>query len=99
MARLVAIQGDAVWLPTMLQCLAKECLRRRNAACSTQTELHGVALSIHGAVQIHQLAPNLDKRFINPPAPTHRSIESPPALFTRVRITNDPPQNRGVPNR
>ena len=52
MAQLVAIQGDAVWLPMMLQCLAKECLRRRNAACSTQTELHGVALSIHGAVQI-----------------------------------------------
>ena len=35
-ARLVAIQGDAVWLPMMLQRLAKECLRRRNAACSTQ---------------------------------------------------------------
>ena len=59
MARLVAIQGDARWLPMMLQCLRKECLRRRNAACSTPTELHGVALSIHGAVQIHQLARTL----------------------------------------
>ena len=29
MARLVTIQGDAVWLPMMLQCLAKECLRRQ----------------------------------------------------------------------
>ena len=32
MARLVAIQGDAVWLPMMLQCLRKACLRRHNAA-------------------------------------------------------------------
>ena len=29
MARLVTIQGDAVWLPMMLQCLAKKCLRRQ----------------------------------------------------------------------
>ena len=98
MARLVAIQGDAVWLPMMLQCLAKECLRRRNAACSTQTELHGVALSIHGAVQIHQLSPNLDKHFINPPAPTHRSLESAPTLFAGFGIANDPTQDRGVRN-
>ena len=30
MARPVAIQRDAVWLPMMLQCLAKECLYRRD---------------------------------------------------------------------
>ena len=30
MAPPVAIQGDAVWLPMMLQCLAKECLCRRD---------------------------------------------------------------------
>ena len=99
MARLVAIQGDAVWLPMMLQCLAEECLRRRDAACSTEKELHGVALSIHGSIQVHQLAPHLDERFSNSPAPTHRSLESAPALFTRVRVANDPPQDRGVRNR
>ena len=93
------IQGDAVWLPTRLQRLAKECLRRRNAACSTQTELHGVALSIHGAVQIHQLAPHLDKRFINPPTPTHRPFESAPTPFAGFGIANDPPQDCGVLNR
>ena len=59
MTRLVAIQGDAVWLPMMLQCLAKECLRRRDFTCSTEKELHGVALSVHGAIQVHQLAPHL----------------------------------------
>ena len=96
MARPATIQGDARWLQMMLQCRAKECRRRRNAACSTQTELHGVAFSIHGSIQVHQLAPHLDKRFINPPAPTHRSFESAPTLFTRVRITNDPTQDRGV---
>ena len=37
MARLVAIQSDAVWLPMMLQRLAKES-RRRDATCSTQIE-------------------------------------------------------------
>ena len=64
MARLVAIQGDAVWFPMMLQCLAKEGLRRRDATCSTQIELHGVALSIHGPIQAHPLAPHLDERVI-----------------------------------
>ena len=34
MVRPVAIQGDAMRLLMMLQCLRKECLRRRNAACS-----------------------------------------------------------------
>ena len=99
MARLVAIQGDAVWLPMMLQCLAKEALRSRDATCSTEKELHGVALSVHGSIQVHQQAPHLDKRFINSPAPTHRSLESPPALFTRVRIASDPTQDRSVRNR
>ena len=99
MARLVAIQGDAVWFPMMLQCLAKECLRRRNAACSTQIELHGVALSIHGAVQIHPLASHLDECFINPPTPTHRSLESAPTLLAGFGIANDPTQDRGVRNR
>ena len=99
MARLVAIQGDALWLPMMLQCLAKEGLRRRNAACSTQTELHGVALSVHGSIQVHQLAPNRDERFINSPAPTHLSLESAPPLFASFGIANDPTQDRGVRNR
>ena len=99
MARLVAIQGDAVWLLMMLQCLAKECLRRRNAACSTQTELHSVALSIHGSIQAHQLAPNLDERFINSPAPAHLPLESAPTLFAGFGIANDPTQDRGVRNR
>ena len=99
MARPVAIQGDAVWLRMMLQCLAKECLRCSNAACSTQIELHGVALSIHGAVQIHPLAPNLDERFIDSPAPSYRSLESAPALFARFGIANHPTQDCGVRNR
>ena len=94
MARPVAIQSDAVWLPMMLQRLAKEGLRRCNATGPTEKELHSVALSVHGSVQVHPLAPHLDKRFINPPTPAHRSIESPSALFTRVRITNDPTRNR-----
>ena len=58
-----------------------------------------VALSVNGAVQIHHLAPNLDERFINPPAPTNRSLESVPALLARFGVTNDPPQDCGVRNR
>ena len=60
MARPATIQGDARWLQMMLQCLCGgEGLRRRNVACSTQTELHGVALSVHGSIQADQLASNL----------------------------------------
>ena len=88
MARLVAIQSDAVWLPMMLQRLAKEGLRRRDATCSTQIELHGVALSVHGSIQVHQLAPHLDKRFINPPTPTHRPLESAPTLLASFSIAD-----------
>ena len=99
MARPVAIQGDAVWLPMMLQCLAKECLRRRDATCSTEKELHGVALSVHGSIQVHQLAPNLDERFINSPAPTNLPLESAPTLFAGFGIANDPTQDRGMRNR
>ena len=54
---------------------------RRNAACSTEKELHGVALSVHGSIRAHHLAPNLAKRFINAPDPTHLSLESVPALL------------------
>ena len=99
MARLVAIQGDAVWFPMILQRLAKEGLRRRDATCPTKKELHGVAWSIHGSIQVHQLAPHLDKRFINPPTPTHRPLESAPTLFAGFGIANDPTQDRGVRNR
>ena len=98
-ARLVAIQSDAVWLPMMLQRLAKECLRRCGATCPTEKELHSVALSVHGSIQVHPLAPHLDKRFINPPAPTHRSFESAPTPFADFGIANDPPQDCGVRNR
>ncbi len=74
----------------MLQCLRKECLRCRDSTCSTQTELHGVAWSIHGAVQIHQLAPNLDERFINPPTPTHQSLSLVrPAGSETTRVQNE----------
>ena len=41
MARLVAIQGDAVWLPMMLQCLAKECLRITQLIFCNLTEKQG----------------------------------------------------------
>ena len=99
MARPVAIQSDAVWLPMMLQRLAKEGLRRCDATCPTEKELHSVALSVHGSIQVHPLAPHLDKRFINPLTPTHRPLESAPALFTSFGIANDPTQNRGVRNR
>ncbi len=57
------------------------------------------AFSIHGAVQIHPLASNLDERFIDPPAPTRWPLEPMPALFARFRIANDPTQDGGVRNR
>ena len=99
MARPVAIQSDAVWLPMMLQRLAKEGLRRCDATCPTEKELHSVALSVHGSIQVHPLAPHLDKRFINPPTPTHRPFESAPTPFAGFGIANDPPQDCGVLNR
>ena len=99
MARPVAIQSDTVWLPMMLQCLAKEGLRRCDATCPTEKELHSVALSVHGSIQVHPLAPHLDKRFINPPTPTHRPFESAPTPFAGFGIANDPPQDCGVRNR
>ena len=99
MARSVAIQSDAMRLLMMLPCLAKESLRRRDATCSTEKELHGVALSIHGSIQVHQLAPNLDERFINSPAPTNLPLESAPTLFAGFGIAHDPTQDRGVRNR
>ena len=83
----------------MLQCLAKECLRRRDAPCSTEKELHGIALSIHGSIQVHQLAPHLYEGFIDSSAPTHRSLESPPTLLAGFGIANHPTQDRGVRNR
>ena len=39
MARLVAIQGGAVWLPMMLQCLAKECLRRQISVTQLEAKI------------------------------------------------------------
>ena len=49
----------------------------------------------------HAATPNsgLMKRFINPPTPTYRALESAPALFTPVRIANDSTQDRGARNR
>ena len=49
----------------------------------------------------HAATPNsgLMKRFLSPPTPTHRPLESAPALFTPVRIANHPTQVRGVRNR
>ena len=99
MARLVAIQGGAVWLPMMLQCLAKEGLRRRYATCSTQIELHSVARPVHRSIQVHPLAPHLDERFINPPTPTHRPLESAPTPFASFGIADDPTQDRSMRNR
>ena len=94
MARLVAIQGDAVGLPMMLQCLAKEGLRRRNAACSTQIELHGVALSIHGSYRYIHWPRTLINVSSTRQLPSHRPLESVPALFAGFGIANHPAQDR-----
>ena len=85
MAGFVSIQRDAVRMRVMFQGLAEERLCRRLAPRSTEIELHGVALPIHGAVQIHQLAANLNEGFVDanchPPAP--RSVASASRTFRR----------------
>ncbi len=98
MAGFVAIQRDAVRMRVMFQGLAEERLCRRLAPRSTEIELHGVALPIHGAVQIHQLATNLNKGFVDAPAATHWPLEASPALLARFGVANDPSQNRRMRN-
>jgi hypothetical protein len=76
-----------------LQGLPKESLGRRNAAGATQVELHRVPLAIHSAIQIHQLATNLYEGFVGAPATADSSFEAAPALFARLGVASDPPQN------
>src|SRR5438034_11729333 len=96
MTGFVSIQRDAVWMRIMLQRLAEECLRGRHAARSTEIELHGVPLTIDGAIQIRQLATNLNKGFVDTPTAVDWPLEAPPALLARLRVANNPSQNRRV---
>jgi hypothetical protein len=94
MTGFVSIQRDTVRMRVMFQRLANECFRGRLATRSTEIELHSVPLTIDRAIQIRQLATNLNKGFIDTPTTAHWPLEPPPTLFARFGIANHPSQNR-----
>src|SRR5262245_7754400 len=86
----MSVQRDAVRMRLPLQGCAKDRFGRCYAARSTEIKLHGVALCIHGAVEIHQLPTNFDESLVGPPAPADRPLETSPALLAcfRTRTTH-----------
>ena len=90
MTGFVSIQRDAVWMRVMFQRLPEKCFCGGLAARSTEIELHRVPLTIDRAIQIRQLATNLNKGFIDTPTAADRPLEASPALLARLRVANDP---------
>jgi len=48
------------------QCLAKECLCRRDASIGSEQKVDGLASLVDGAVEVVPLSPHRDVRLINP---------------------------------
>ena len=82
MARPVAIQGDAVWLPMMLQCLAKECLCRRDYYNSGFRLFSIMAL----ASRVSRCCSVTVKRR----SPLNHRVFPPPAVLTSVISLSSP---------
>jgi hypothetical protein len=70
----------------VIQRFPKESLGRRNATGATQVELHRVPSAIHSAIQIHQLATNLNERLVGSPTASHPPLEAAPTLFAYFRV-------------
>ena len=99
MTRLVSIQPDAVRMHVTFQRLAEEGFRGSPAARSTEIELDRVPLTIDRTIQIHQLPSNLNKGFVDTPTAADWPLEPSPTLLARLRVANDPAQNRRMRNR
>ena len=80
MSGLESIERDGPRVTVALQRFAEECLCGRDITRPTQVRLHRFAAFIHGAVQIHPAAANLDIRFIAAPGAPDRSRNPAPAL-------------------
>src|SRR5215467_15910088 len=89
----MSVQGDAVRMRPIFQCLAKESLGCRYTPCSAEVELDRVSLTIHGPVQIHPLTANLDESLVDAPTSAHRPLVALPAFFASLRVAHDPTQD------
>jgi hypothetical protein len=65
-------------------------------ALGCQQESNGLAALIHRPIQLVPLAFDLDVRFIQPPAVTHRPLAAAKRLFQLGAVLQDPTINRGV---
>src|SRR5450755_3309348 len=78
------------------QRLSKERLRRRYAAITAKQKINGLALLIHGTIELVPLASNGDVGLLHPPGRSNAARVSIPAFLILRNIPNDPSQNRRV---
>jgi hypothetical protein len=61
-----------------------------------QQKVNGVALFIHGAIEVDPFPFNFHIGFVHAPAPAHRALPLAERLLTLRRVLDDPAVERGV---
>jgi hypothetical protein len=87
----IAVQSDADGSPPVrAKGLAEECLGRRYIPLRTETEIHGIAVPVHGTVQINPSSAHLQIRLVYTPGSADFACTASPALFELRQIPLDP---------
>src|ERR1700738_5480663 len=90
----IPIQGDHPRSSMLFRRMGKEPLGGDHITPFAQEKIDGVALFIHGAVEVNPLAFDLEVSLIHAPRVTHRSGVRLPTLFKIRHVAPHPPQDR-----
>ncbi len=91
-------RDDTGWTFLRLQRLTEEAFCSRYIAMRTQPEVHGLALPIHGPVQISPDATDPDIGFVNTPGLTRLAGKAVPAALKLRNKTLCPAHDRRMGN-
>jgi hypothetical protein len=87
----IAVQSDADGsAPLRAKGIAEERLGRRYIPLLTETEIHGIAVPVHGTVQINPSSAHLQIRLVYTPGSADFTCIASPALFELRHIPLDP---------
>src|SRR5450759_4410895 len=78
--------------------LAKECLCGRNSTVAAEQEIDGVAMLVHGTIEIVPFGLNRYVGLIHTPGGANRLGEPSPALLELRDVARDPAEDRGMGN-
>src|SRR3981081_1205187 len=88
--------GGAMPRVALRPCLAEERLCGCNAVVRAKQKVHGLAVLIHGAIEVVPFPSNTNIRLIDSPGGVHGACPTIPSLLELRYIMNPPPQDRRV---